>query len=424
MTNSQSNLSVKPLRSSFYISLLVAFIDNMGVGLIYPLFAAMLFDNTLALLPPETTDEARGIWLGILIALMPLAQFFSSPIWGSLSDGKGRRPPLNLSICIGALGYVVAFLGILVSNIWLLLLSRAIVGLASGNISIVQAAVADLSTQEEKATNFGLYSMALGVGFALGPFFGGALASWGYAVPFLFAFLLMLLNLLFSVLFFKETHQPQSTEKKFNLYQGIENIKKVVLLNGIRTVLVCSFLHNFGWSYFFEFIPVYLISKFEFNSFSLGLFYGAAGCFYAVSTGLLIRPFVKRFQPDRLFFVGNILTAMGILLLPWLPISHYLWPMLFLICYSVAFVSPSSITLISNYAGGEKQGEALGVLGSVNSAALIFSPLFCGSIVGKKPSLSMLVGGAALMSAGLILAFLKGLFFKKREASTDLSIPS
>ncbi len=76
--------SAKTMNASLYISLLVAFIDYMGVGLIYPLFASMLFDQSLALLPSETTQGNRGLWLGILIALMPLAQFFSSPLWGRI----------------------------------------------------------------------------------------------------------------------------------------------------------------------------------------------------------------------------------------------------------------------------------------------------------------------------------------------------
>lgn len=388
---------------SFYISLFVAFIDYMGVGLIYPLFAAMLFDENLPLLPFNTRPETRGIWLGILICLMPLAQFFSLSIWGAISDNTGRKQPLQLSIAIGMLGYFTAFCGVVFYNLWLLLISRIIIGFASGNISIVQAAIADLSTIEEKVKNFGLYSMALGAGFALGPFFGGSLSSFGYSVPFLFAIFLTFLNLLFCIFFFKETYQPSSVLKKLSWATGIDHIKIAFSLKGVRVILLCSFLHYFGWSYFFEFIPVYLISEFQFSSLSLGTFYGATGVFYALSTGMLIRPFVKRFSPHTLLFGGNLLAGIAILIIPSLPAETWIWPQMFLICYFVAFVTPSATTIVSNSATPQMQGEVLGILSSVNAAALVLSPLFSGSFVGKYPEASMIVGGMMLLLAACIL---------------------
>jgi MFS family permease len=61
--------------------------------------------------------------------------------------------------------------GIFFTSISLLLLSRVILGVGTGNISLVQDSIADLSSNEEKAKNFGLYAMAIVAGFALGPFF-------------------------------------------------------------------------------------------------------------------------------------------------------------------------------------------------------------------------------------------------------------
>jgi DHA1 family tetracycline resistance protein-like MFS transporter len=91
------------MKPSLYIALFVAFIDYMGVGLIYPLFSSMLFDPELSLVSLETSEGMCGLWLGILIALMPLAQFFSAPVWGAFSDNKGRKNPLQLSIFVALL---------------------------------------------------------------------------------------------------------------------------------------------------------------------------------------------------------------------------------------------------------------------------------------------------------------------------------
>ncbi len=178
--------------------------------------------------------------------------------------------------------------------------------------------------------------------------------------------------------------------------------KPLLLFYGLRTILLCSFLHQFAWSYFFEFAPVYLITHFQFSASDLGYFYGAAGGFYALSTGLLIRPFVGLMKPEALFFGGNFFTALTILAIILLPSSYWLWPLLFLNQFFLAFVTPNSITVISNSAAANSQGEALGVLSSVNAFALGLSPLCSGSLVGKFPTLPMWIGGTMMLITALI----------------------
>lgn len=389
-------------RASLWTALFVGFVDHMGIGLIYPLFSAMLFDEGLALVPPDASLAVRGIWLGVLIALMPLTEFLSSPFWGALSDTKGRKKPLQMSMSIALCGYLTATLAVLLNNIILLLLSRVIIGFAAGNISIVQAAVADLSSEDEKAKNFGLYGMALGAGFALGPFFGGVFAAFGYSMPFIFATVIVALNLLFTRFFFKETHF-KLFEKKLNWAIGFHNFKKAFHYKGLRVVLFASFLHCFAWSYFFEFIPVYLISTLQFTAGQLGLFYGIAGASYSISSGLLIRPLVGRFKPESLFFAGNLLTGLVILSMPFLSSSLWVYIFLALLCYFVAFVFPTVSTIVSNRASSDIQGESLGIFSAVNAMAFMISPLLSGFSVGDTPSLPMWLGGSMMLLTALII---------------------
>lgn len=401
-------------KPSLYIALFVAFVDFMGMGLVYPIFSSMLFDCSYCLVPPNTSYEMRGILFGLLIAAMPFIQFFTAPIWGALSDSKGRKKPLLASITITFLGYLVAFTSILINSIVLLFISRCITGAASGNMSIVQATISDTSPAEEKVKNFGLYSMALGSGFALGPFFGGILSSKGYTTPFLFASLIAALNLLFALLFFRETH-TNIIKKRLSWTLGISHLKKAFALKGIRIILGASFLHYFAWSYFFEFVPVYFIFRFQFTPSQLGFFYGVAGAFYALSTGVLIRPFIKRIKPETLFFCGNFLTALTIISIVFLPTSLWIWPITFLIAFFVGFVTPTATTMVSNHADAESQGEALGVLSSVNAAALVISPIFSGSFVGKFPTLPMWVGGIIMLMAALsVLAVFRSKLFTNK----------
>ena len=402
-------------KSSLYTVLFVAFLDLLGIRLVYSLFSKMLFDTNVTLLPSGSSSVMRGFWLGLLLALLPFVQFFSSPIWGGLSDSKGRKPPLLISLGISLIGYCIALCGVFFLDIWLLLLSRVVIGFSSGNISIVQASIADLSSPESKAKNFGLYSMALGIGFTLGPFFGGTLAGWGYYVPFLFTAVLTALNLILAIFFYQETHLMRAP-KKLTWHVGILSLKKAFQVTEIRTILLTGFFHVFAWSYFFEFMPVYLISRFQFTSLQLGYFYGTAGAIYALTAGFLIRPFIRIYKPITLFFAGNFLAALCILTLPFVPTIYVIMALVILIAFFVAFVWPSATTIISNDAPESIQGEALGMLASVNAAALFVSPLVSGSLVGKHVTLPMWLGGSImLLTALIILAVYRRALFVKKE---------
>ncbi len=409
--------------ASLYTAIFVGFIDYCGLGLIYPVFSSMLFDPSIDLLPMGTSNEVRGMWLGLLVALMPLMQFFSSPIWGALSDVHGRRKPLQYSLALALGGYLLSLMGVFFSSIYTLLLSRLAIGFAAGNISIVQAAIADFSTPENKAKNFGLYNMGLGIGFTLGPFFGGLLSEIGYSIPFFFTLCLVALNLLFACLSFKETNTTR-TRKSLSCSMALWNIQKAFQLHGLKSILFCSFLHNFAWSYFFEFSPVYLISRFQFSPLHIGLFFGLSGAFYAISAGVLIRPLIDRFKSETLFFGGMFFASLILMLLPSIPTISWIWPFLFLLCYFVAMVWPSATALISNSVSPSIQGEVLGVLASVNSLAYALSPLCSGTSVGAYPAFPMLVGGSImLISALLILGIYRfELFALPLKAEKDVSI--
>lgn len=399
-------------KRSFMTALLVIFIDYVGVGLIYPLFSSMIFDPSHPLLPQDLNGQTRGLYLGILLSLMPLVQFFTAPIWGALSDSYGRKKPLLFSLTIAIVGYLFLWGGAFFAALEFLFLGRALTGLASGNTSIIQASIADISDKKHKTQYFAYYSMAMGSGFTLGPFIGGILSTYSYDIPFLFTLGMLLINLSCVLVLFTETHLTP-TQTAIRLKTALHQLTKAFTLKDLRVIFFASFLHNFGWSYFFEFIPVYLIKRFSFTSLNLGTFYGLSGAFYALSTGILIQPILKRVSNEFLFFAGNLFTGAMILSILLIPSINWLWPALFLICFFVAVVTPTSTAIVSNSTTERYQGESLGIMSSVNAAALMISPLFSGSLVGAHPSLSIKIGGSVMIVASLVLSFTLYKGFKK-----------
>jgi MFS transporter, DHA1 family, tetracycline resistance protein len=393
--------TMRSSKTSLCIALFVIFMDFVGFAIIWPIFPPMFFDASLPLLPSDTSSEVRGFWLGLMLSLAPLSQFFSSAVWGAISDNLGRKKPLQSSLMVTFLGSVCAFFGAYFYSLWIILLSRVIIGLASGNISIVQATIADISAPEKKTKNFGLFGMMIGLGFTVGPLIGGSFSYYGYSTPFVLATFLAGLNLIFAFVFFQETlHFPIKT--KINWKAGLINFKKAFHLEELRTIFLVSFLANFAMVFFIEFIPVYLINQFHFSSTNLGVFFGVASGFFALNSGVLIRPVSRYLRPETLLCGGLLLGGLSVLLILLNDSLIWMWSLIVFRFSFCAYLSPSCNTLVSNRASPQVQGEALGMLGSIYAISTIASSLFSGSLVGAHPALPIWGGGLIMVAAGII----------------------
>ncbi len=403
---------MKQIYSLFWL-LLVGFVDYLGIGLVYPIFSSLFFHPDSSFFPQDFSPSLRGLFLGVLLSLMPLFQLISAPFWGKASDQKGRKPILIKSLMILSFSYLVAIFAIFRSSLLFLIFSRILAGFGSGSVSVVQAAISDLSTEEEKPQAFAFFNMVLGAGFTIGPFIGGKLSeiSWfgqtSYVTPFYFSFLLVLLNTLMVFLFFKERSSLKLPSDVPNTQVKIWQRQKICFLLG------CAFIFSFGWSFFFEFVPVYLIGKYRFASSDIGNFYAYSGGVYALSCAFFIKPVVKRFAAEGIFVTALFSAGLYSLLFLWISHPPHFWAYLPVLLFLVALVYPTLTSMISQEAGKEEQGKMLGILQATQSAAFALSPLFSGTLVGIYLHMPILVGGFSMLLAGFFFAIF--LFLRKRR---------
>lgn len=397
-------MSTKPksTRFSLLILLLTNFLDWMSIGLVYPMFSSMIFHQGSHFLPVHTSEIIRGTWLGVLIAAGPLAQFFSSPIVGTLSDQKGRKPLLVQTLVIIILGYLLCAVGVWAESLSLLLVGRLIVGLGTGNAAVVYAAIADISKPEEKAKHFGLACMASGIGFTVGPFLGGALSSWSFAGPFLFSMSCSVINLALLIFCFSETHHVRR-KVQLSLTLGLKNLKKAFQIPTLRTLVLSIFFFCIGWSFYWEFIPVTWIQDYQLTPAEVGNFYAYGAAFYALSSGLLIRPVVSRFKPMTILFTALILLALAIFpLILHSNIAIY-WIYIPIQQFLIALVFPTGTTIVSNSVPEDAQGEIMGILQSVDSFAFSSGPLLAGAFIGFSTQAPIVIAGVLMLLAGALL---------------------
>lgn len=390
---------------SILLVLLVIFLDHVGVGLIYPIFSSMLFQQDSTFIGSDMSNAAKGWYFGLLLGAAAISAFFSSPILGALSDQKGRRPIYLFSLSLGVVGYLFCVFGVWIKSILILILARAINGIAMGNGAVVGATIVDLSgdsNEKEKTKNFGLYAMASGIGFAIGPFLGGWIATFGLIVPFFWATIITLFNLLLIYFLFKETNLVKKSAS-IKVTEGIHNLKKAFKIKNLRTLFLTICLFCFGWSLFYEFLPVIWLSDYGFSLKNVGLFFGFGSAIFALSSSVLIRPIVDRFKP--LSILSYALSFMGITILFILlrPAFALIWIYLALVNFLAALAFPTYTTLVSNSVGRDIQGEILGVSESIQTTAFGISPLLAGSLLGFHFYAPMFLGGIATLLSGILL---------------------
>src|SRR3954468_24136343 len=135
-------------RHPIWIILFTILIDTLGIGILGPILPQLLGNpNSPNYLLGAGVDVRSGyIMFGFLVAVFPVMQFFATPILGQLSDRYGRKPVLALALAGSAPGYALLLTAAIFRNIPLLFVARALDGITGGNLSVAQAAIADVTS--------------------------------------------------------------------------------------------------------------------------------------------------------------------------------------------------------------------------------------------------------------------------------------
>lgn len=148
-----------------FITLLI---DIIGFGIIIPVMPPLISELKHV---PINASARYGSFLIFAFAFM---QFLCAPLIGALSDKYGRRPVLLFSLFGFGIDYL--FMAFAPTYEWLLV-GRLIAGLTGASVTTGFAYIADVSTAENRAKNFGMIGAAFGLGFIIGPLIGGPLAK-------------------------------------------------------------------------------------------------------------------------------------------------------------------------------------------------------------------------------------------------------
>jgi len=263
-----------------------AFVDMVGLTMIVPL------------LPYYATDfGATAVVVGFLISAFSVAQLLSAPIWGRLSDRRGRRPAIIAGLVITAVAYVLFGIA---ASVWVLLLSRVVQGLGGGTIGVVQAYVADASPPESRTKSLGWLTAVTSLGAVAGPAFGSALvAIGGRTAPGFGAAAISALVAVFAWRYLKETAalRASGTSPQRGRVTGRAAIRRVVThwrepasrLIWIYTIAIGAFYGTI------QTVPLLLMDRLGITEQTVGYF-----IMYLGGMGVIVRSVLLGYAVDHL----------------------------------------------------------------------------------------------------------------------------
>lgn len=356
--------SARPHATAFI--LITIFIDAIGFGLVMPVLPQLLMD-----VGGFGLERAVGVaaWIGLAMAI---ASFVSAPILGNLSDRYGRRPILLAAMTLLALDYLAQALA---DTLVLIFVTRTLAGAFGGSYAPAMAAIADTSTPENRARNFGYISAAFGVGFVLGPAIGGLLGDMGPRVPFYAAAGLAALNVVYGLFVFPET-LPIERRRPFewrraNPLGALAVMRAVPGMMAVAAVLllwqIASLVYPLTWSF-------YGIAALGWTTAMIGASLAVVGSVIALSQIFLTGRAVKRFGERDAATIGLVVAITGFIAYAFARETWQAYAIMIAIAMQ-GLVQPSLMAMLSKRATPETQGEVQGIASMTLGLGSIIAPL-------------------------------------------------
>lgn len=229
-----------------------------------------------------------------------------------LSDKFWRKKVLIITMLIHIFWYLLFSFSL---NIYLFLIARFIIWIWASWISVAQAYIADISSNEDRVKNMGYMWAAFWLWFLFWPVFGWLLTSISQNLNFIWwiAWIILLINLiLVKILMIDSTVHKNIQEdifKEKNIIKKLKNYNKSILV-----IFFISFIAAFWFSWMQSTFALILESRFSQNATQIWLFLGfiwISSILYQVLWISIVR---KRLSEKQMILMWLFLLAVSFIL--------------------------------------------------------------------------------------------------------------
>lgn len=400
--------TTKTAKASIFPILLVNFIGTLGYSIILPFLIVIVIKF-----------GGNEMIYGIMGASYSFFQLIGAPVLGKWSDRFGRKKVLLLSQIGTFLAWILFVIALSIPNstifdidskilgafiltvpLVFLFLARALDGITGGNVSVANAYLADVTTDEERKSNFGKMAASANLGYIIGPALAGLLGATmlGEILPVAIAMLISLIAIFVIAFIMPESNvcvlNKQIDNQKINKVLGQEHkecynltgsdklrFTDILKLDNIPYILVLYFLIFLAFNFFYVAFPIHSVQNLGWGLFELGIFFSLIGLVLVIVEGPILTRISGRYAESTLIVAGSLLLCFSFLL--------FTSKNELLIFVGILFFSggngimwPSFLSTLSKVAGQKYQGAIQGYASSAGSLASIIGLVSGGLIYG------------------------------------------
>lgn len=396
--------------STFWVVILITFIDRLGGALLFPFFALYI-----------TSKFGVGMTeAGILFAAFSVSSFAGSAIGGALTDSFGRKGIIIFGLIASSLSTVaMGFINSFQTFIFLALFVGLLTDVAG---PAHQAMIADILPEEKRAEGYGILRVAFNLSVVIGPAIGGLLAARSYLLLFLIDACISLLTAILVFIFVPETmpekHTGQ-TEKgvavTFAGYIQVFRDASFMLFLGAVMMQVFTYM-NMNTS-----LGVFLRDQHGVPESGYGLLLSINAAMVVLMQFAITRQ-VSKFPPMLMMALGTFLYVIGFTMYGFVSIYALFVTAMVILTIGEMIVSPVSQALVASFAPEDMRGRYMAVSGFSWGIPFAVGPYIAGLILdGPKPNLLWVAAGFVGLLSTISFLVLHRLRGEKDAAIQSLS---
>lgn len=406
------HVSIENPRRALAVVFAIVFVDLLGFGILIPVIP--LYAESFG---------ANEFVIGLLLASYSITQFVFAPILGRLSDERGRRPILLLSLLGSAIAWTLFGLA---GSLFVLFATRLLAGAMGGNIATTQAYIADITPPEDRAKGLGLIGAAFGLGFVFGPALGGIFSSDAalalaesilpsfvpiskFSLPSFVAAAISVANLVLAFVVLPETRK--SGEGEHDERSRLARLREALADPALSGLVVAFFLFSLAFSGMESMFVLFTQDAYGYGPEMNGYVLAYVGVVIAIVQGGLVGRLTDRFGERRLAIAGAGLELLTLAALPFAPLLGAPLPtigplsgallallgVLTALAVGNGLANVSLTTLVSKNASEDAQGGAFGLTQSAGSLARAGGPVLAGALYTAIYWSPFVVGGLLMI---------------------------
>jgi DHA1 family multidrug resistance protein-like MFS transporter len=386
-----------PWERTLYILAFSQLVVAIGFSTIFPFLP--LYVEELG----STMGLSIELLSGLVFSAQAVTMMIASPIWGGLADRFGRKLMILRSAFGGA---VLVCLMAFVRSAEQLVVLRAIQGAVTGVVAANNALAAAVIPRKNTGYAMGLLQVSMGVGVALGPVIGGALAdAFGYSIAFYGTAVLLFISGLMVMYGIQEDFHPDEVKKEAAGGMARE-WRQILGTRGVAATYGMRFMNALAGMIIVPIAPLFIKELMQteegLNTF-VGLVIGASSGATTLSSIYLGR--LGDRAGHRRVLITSVLAA-GVLYLPQSLVTAE-WQLLILQAVTgiaIGGVIPSISALLANYTQPGHEGAVYGLDNSINAAGRAVAPLLGSAVAAWFSLRATFTSTAVILFVAFIMA--------------------